>query len=322
MPGLVLALIALHLYYWQQIDLRGRPITCTVDRKDERIDHRSRSDSWTPVFRVTLTCPWREAGAPSFPTFDTDEAEYDRLQRGMPFEVRYVQVPIPLMLLGAPASHLARETTSVHIAHAIAKFTPIAGIAAYLLVLSFLGWLLSRHKIPGLRWIFFAMLLVALIWALTPTLPIIVSGTTAQTTATVKEVYRFTRLLDSKKSHGIDAITPYELVVLQYLPQGRKEPVLGADMIDTGSYQPLAAGQQVPIDYEVASPRRANIQGARRLYYWENVEGAIVEGALIVGFLIGGSLLWDFIKKRAKQALADAQERARDQEMIRRSERR
>jgi hypothetical protein len=89
-------------------------------------------------------------------------------------------------------------------------------------------------------------------------------------------------------------------------------------MIDTGSYQALAAGQQVPIDYEVARPRRANIQGARRLYYWENVEWAFIEGFLTIGFVVAGTLLWELIKKRAKQALADAQERARDQQMLRR----
>jgi len=74
----------------------------------------------------------------------------------------------------------------------------------------------------------------------------------------------------------------------------------------------------VTIDYEVDHPRRANIQGAHRLYYWENVYGAIIEGILMFGFLVAGTLLWEFIKKRAKQALADAQERARDQHMLRR----
>jgi hypothetical protein len=227
-------------------------------------------------------------------------------------------VPLPLMLVGVVPSHLVRETTAVHIAKGLAHLAPLLAIVTYLLIMLVLGYLMSKRKVPGTRWAFFGLLLVAMIWALTPTLPVSLSGTTAQTIATVKDVHKFTQLLESHRSRGIDAITPYELVVLQYLPQGRRDPVTAGDMIDIRSYKDLAAGQQVPIDYEVARPRRANIRGASRFYYWENVEGAFVEGVLTIGFLIGGALLWDFLKKRAKQAVADAQERIRDQQMLRR----
>lgn len=301
------------MWYWQQIDLHGRNLTCTVDRKDERIDHRTRSDSWTPTFHVSLSCPFTEAGAPMFPAFDTDAQEFDQIQRGTPFEVRYLRsVPLPLLLVGISSSHLVRETLDVHLAKTFAGFVPLLAIAAYVLTLSFLGYLASKRKVPGLRWAFFGLLAPGVLWILTPTLPVTLSGKTVPATATVKELHQFTRILDSSRSHGLQAVTPYEIVVLQFVPQGHHEPVLAADMIDTGSRSDLAVGQQVQIDYEVARPRRANIQGARRLYYWENVEGALVEAALMMGFLIGGTLLWEFLKRRARQAMIDARERARD----------
>jgi hypothetical protein len=313
LPALVLAGFALHVWYWQQIDLNGRNLTCTVDRKDERIDRRTRSDSWTPTYHVSLSCPYTEAGAPMFPAFDTDAQEFDQIQRGTPFEVRYLRsVPLPLMLVGISSSHLARETLDVHLARLLAGFGPVVAIAGYLLTLSFLGYLMSKRKVPGLRWAFFGLLAPGVLWMLTPTLPVTLSGKTAPATATVTELHQFTRMLDSSRSQGIQAVTPYELVVLQYVPQGRREPVLAADMIDTGSRSHLTVGQQVQVDYEVDHPRRANIQGARRLYYWENVEGALVEAALTMGFLIGGTLLWEFLKRRGKQAMVDARERARD----------
>jgi hypothetical protein len=271
------------------------------------------------VFHVSLACPYTEAGAPMFPAFDTDAREFDGIQRGAPFEVRYLHsVPLPLLLVGISSSHLVRETLDVHLHKMITTVGPVLAIVGYLLTLSFLGYLMSKRQVPGLRWVFFGLLAPGVLWMLTPTLPVMLSGKTASATATVKELHQFTRILDSSRSHGVQAVTPYERVVLQFVPQGRREPVLAADMIDTGSRSGLTVGQQVPIDYEVDQPRRANIQGARRLYYWENVEGALVEGALMIGFLVGGTLLWDFIKRRAKQAMSEAQERARDRAMLNR----
>jgi hypothetical protein len=322
LPALVLAGFSLHLWYWQQVDLRGQTITCTVDRKDERIDRRMRSDGWSPSFHVSLTCPWSGAGAPMFPAFDTDAEEFDRIQHGTPFDVRYLSsVPLPLLLVGISGNHLARDTLGVHLASMAIRLAPVIAIVGYGGCLSFLGFLMSRYKIAGLKWAFFGLLLPGILWALTPTLPITLSGTTAEGTATVKELHQYTRMLDSRRSRGIGAITPYELVVLQFVPAGRREPVLAADMIDIGSRSDLAVGHQVAIDYEVDHPRRANIQGARRLYYWENVGGAIVEGALLLGFLIGGTLLWEYLKRRARETFEQARERARDQEMINRSSR-
>jgi hypothetical protein len=87
-------------------------------------------------------------------------------------------------------------------------------------------------------------------------------------------------------------------------------------MIDMSSHKGLAVGQQVAVDYEAAHPRRANIQQATRFYYWKNVEGAFVMAVLTIGFLVGGQLLINFLRQRAKQAWADAQERARDQALL------
>jgi hypothetical protein len=219
---------------------------------------------------------------------------------------------MPLLLIGIHGAHLARETTAVHIARAFAILGPLLAMGGYLLLLSFFGWLMSKRKSRGAMWIFMVLLGGAFIYLLTPTLPVVVSGRTARATATVKEMQAFKRILTSRKSSGIAASVPYELVVLEFVPAGRRESVLAADMIDIASQRDLAVGQTVAIDYEVDHPRRANITGATRTYYRENVIGAILAGFATVALFAGAILAWEAIKRRAKQKLDEARERARD----------
>ena len=314
LPALVLAGFATHFWFWRDVDLHGRLITCTTDRKEERIDRRSHDDSWTPAFHVSLACNSNDTGNYYFaPAFDTDEQEFDRIQKGSPFEVRYLSgVPLPLLLVGISGGHLARETLPIHAARMSAWLLPASLIVGYFLALSFLGWMMSKHKIRAAWWAFFVLLGIGLLYILTPTLPVTLSGKTAQATATIKDMRVHDRLLDSSKSRGIDASVPYELLVLEFIPAGRHEPVLAGDMIDVSSKPALAVGQQVPIDYEIDHPRHAHIQGATRLYYWRNVEGAIISGFATIALLVGATLAWEFIKLRGKQALEQARERARD----------
>src|SRR5262249_40839425 len=161
------------------------------------------SDGWTHVFHVTLTCPYTAASAPNFPTFDTDAAEFDRIQRGTPFAVRYLpDVPLPLLIVGVTSAHLARDTVDVHVEKLIVTLTPVVLFVGYLGTLSFLGYLMSKHKIPGIRWAFFGLLLPGVLWMLTPTLPVTLTGPTTSGTATVKEFHVFNHMLQSSRSSG------------------------------------------------------------------------------------------------------------------------
>jgi hypothetical protein len=218
LAALALGICYLQIWYWQKIDAEGRVMRCKVDRKDDRIDKTSHSDAWTQLFRVTLDCPWTEAGAPMFPTFDTDEQEFDRLQRGTTFEMRYLHVPLGYQFLGVSPSHLTRESTDMHIAKMIARLRPPVAIAAYLAILALLIYIVSKHRVPGARWALVTVGFVGVIWLLMPTLPVTVSGKLLSATATVKDLHTFERLLDGSRSEGIPAVTPYELVVLQFAP--------------------------------------------------------------------------------------------------------
>src|SRR6266542_6123068 len=189
LAGLFLAVCYLQIWYWQKIDAEGGVMRCTVDRKEERIDKTSRSDAWTPLFRVTLDCPWTDANVPVFPTFDTDEQEFDRLQRSTPFEMRYLSVPLGYRFLGVSASHLARESADMHAAKMIARFRPLMLIAAYLGILALLIDIVSKHRVPGARWALVVVGFVGVIWLLMPTLPVTVSGKLLPATATVKELH-------------------------------------------------------------------------------------------------------------------------------------
>jgi hypothetical protein len=317
LPALVLAGFATHFWFWRDVDLHGRLITCTTDRKDEQIDRRAHDDSWTPVFRVNLACSARDSGNYYYnPAFEIGEQEFDRVQKGSPFELRYLSgVPLPLLLVGISGGHLARETLPIHVAKMFAWLVPASLIVGYFLVLFFLGWMMTKRHVRAAFWAFFALLGIGLLYILTPTLPVTLSGKTVQATATIKAMHVHNTLLESNKSRGIDAWVPYELLELEFIPAGRHEPVLAGDMIDVSSLPKLAVGQQVPIDYEVDHPRHVNVRGATRLYYWRNVEGAIISGFATIALLVGGILAWEFIKRRGKQALEQARERARDRAM-------
>jgi hypothetical protein len=312
LPLLILAACAVQIRYWQRIDAEGQIVRCTVDRKDEQIRRPPRSDNWHPVFRVELDCPWRgDPGAPLIAAFETDEQEFDRIHRGTPFDLRYVSEPSLLRVVFS-TWHLARESTDSLVRKALARWQPGFVIAGYLACLGLLGFIVSKRLLPRAGWALLIVVLIGILYLLMPTWPVVVTGRLQQTTATVKELHTFTRLLNSSRSDGIQASTPYELVVLQFVPAGRSEPVLAADTIDVSSRKDLAVDQQVPIDYEVDHPRRANIQHATRRYAVANVEGAFVYGVLTMGFLVGGAFLLKIGRERAKKALIDARERARD----------
>jgi hypothetical protein len=75
-----------------------------------------------------------------------------------------------------------------------------------------------------------------------------------------------TEILETDESPGVDAIQPYEIVELQFIPEGRTEPVLGVDQIDSGSVPGLAKGATVEIEYQASNPRIVRFKGGSRTF--------------------------------------------------------
>ncbi len=64
---------------------------------------------------------------------------------------------------------------------------------------------------------------------------------------------------------------PFVVVELEFVPDGRTDPVVAVDMIDDGSLRAIERGVDVPIHYSAADPRWAQIDNATRTYYWKNL---------------------------------------------------
>jgi hypothetical protein len=82
----------------------------------------------------------------------------------------------------------------------------------------------------------------------------------------VTQLSKVTEILETDQSAGVDAIQPYEIVELQFVPEGRTEPVLGVDEIDSGSVPGLVKGAAVEIEYQASNPRIARINGGSRTF--------------------------------------------------------
>ena len=118
--------------------------------------------------------------------------------------------------------------------------------------------------------------------------------------ARVKNVDRILRLFAGSRKRGMDAVQPIRVISLEFVPEGRTEPVMAVDLIDEGSAAGLQEKGVFAIQYEAANPRTAWLVGATRTFPEKNFRGAVVQALLLVGVFVAffGFAYW--IKARAK----------------------
>ncbi len=79
----------------------------------------------------------------------------------------------------------------------------------------------------------------------------------------------------------IEAVQPYDIVVVRYTPQGYEEPIFGVDAIDVGS-QMVRPEMQVEIAYAPTDPRRVRLLQGTRSHHWKNPVAWLREQSLAV----------------------------------------
>ena len=105
----------------------------------------------------------------------------------------------------------------------------------------------------------------------------------------MKSVERVEWLFRGNHERGLQAEQPIQIAGVQFLPEGRSEPVVAVDLIDSGSLAGLHEQQSVLVDYEAGAPRTAYIRGATRTFARKNLRGM---GTQIMALLaVGGGLL-------------------------------
>ena len=296
--GLVLLaglLAGAFVYASMQVDTRGVVVPGTVIRK--RDDLRVEYGSWSRELELTVRYrppiqPWphvtRVSGA--------DSATFDRLRVGSPVLLRYLQRSELLTALGIPAVRLAGRSTADELR---SKLVPITqGVLRTLAIaLAIVGlimlWWKTKSRLAAVAAVVAAMLaFTALNFPDVPPAP---AGPIGRATAVVRDVDRVTRLGEGSEAAGSEALAPYQLVTLAFVPTTVGDSVTAIDAIDDGSVPGITAGARLAVTYSLAHPRVARIDGARRTFARKDVAGLLIVGplelALVLGILALGAKL-------------------------------
>lgn len=95
-----------------------------------------------------------------------------------------------------------------------------------------------------------------------------------------------------------DVIRPYDIVQVQFAPEGTAGPVIAVDAIDAGSAD-VRPGLRVEIAYAATEPRTATLFGATRTHYWLNPLGLGAMLALPV-ILLAALAFWGLMRLRKR----------------------
>lgn len=266
------------------LDTAGVVARAEVTRKSENISYAPRiPGEWTRSFWATVR--FSAGDGPHEAALWLGEAAFDALHTGDRLDIRYVrEVPF----IARPADDSTRS---------LIPWRVLTG-AALAAAVSIALWLALRRRHPGLLAVlaFAAICVGVVVWVFpTPWETPLVEPVRA-TEAEVRQVRDITRSFVSGRSTGsIEAPQPWQLVELQFVPEGRDQPVTALDSVDVGSVPGLEAGRRVPIHYSAAAPRDVRLVGGRRTYRWREWMELGQYLAIVVGvgaaLIVAGKLL-------------------------------
>jgi hypothetical protein len=237
------------------LDVTGPVVQARVTSTEERIAQHTSGPgipgSWSRSFWAGVTFDTPEG--PGFAPLWLDEATYDALMPGASIAVRYLPV-LPFIARPADQSTLA--------------FVPWRWLGIALMALAVVLTLRRvMRPLPG--WVkaftILAGIAAAIVWLVFPTpwvTPLEPPVLTAQ--AEVKRVREETRSFTSGEATGsVPAPQPWNVVELQFVPEGRKKPVIAVDSVDVGSVPNLRVGERLAVTYNKSNPREARLAGTR-----------------------------------------------------------
>ena len=284
---LLVALVAAPALY---LEAAGTTATGTVLAKTEAI--RPNDGFWTRQLSVRVDVATADEAIPALPIF-VDADRFDALSVGAPVEVRYAQHDLMRQYGNFALARLASQAPFGSITAVLGNRGGwvIGGVAIWLTLL--FAW--SRWR-SGWLAAFLALTLLgtALVtgssWQPAP------RGPLAAATAQVRQATYVDKVWGGRRTPAEDAAQPFSIVQLEFVPEGRTEPVVAVDVVDAERGPTLRAGQQIRIHYSVANPRAARIDDAVRSYWWRNLRSfALI--ALMLAALIGAGWLLRFARQ-------------------------
>ncbi len=284
------------------VELSGATASGVVSARHEEI--RMRYSGWTRSLRVEVQYTPADTEQQEVAIIPVTTERYDQVRIGDAVQVRYMPQP-GVRVLGEIASPRLVDQGPVGQLRARVAGSAItfAFIGLFLLFLAAwgatrLGWLL----VPV-----WALLLCFGVYAVSDPPQPAPPGPQLSTQATVRQVYEVDRLSSGRSGRSRsrafrEALQPYDMVALEFVPQGAAASVVAVDLVDVGSVQGLAVGAKLPISYSTADPRWAQIEGAQRTYFWKNLYGYAIVAGLVLLLALG---VWIVRRRRrARSKLA------------------
>jgi hypothetical protein len=315
--GLTLVLLGLGFCYLampfvmtsRALDERGISIPGRIYHKSEYI--KVTYSGWERSRDATIEYTVPESGGVSFFDVYPEEQQYDAMHVPQTVQVRYLlhrdvpNVPMAGFLWEMHALPTVRLISEQNTSKLRALMTPgvrLAGQVLGVLAGLFILWLITRWR--PLAWATgtgAAVGLGLLLWYEFPRPTPVPSVDVRRGSAHVKSVHRIDKLFAGRRTRGIAADQPIDVVGLEFVPDGRTEPVVAVDLIDRGSVPGLKEQGTVAIQYETHFPRTAHIDGARRTFPERNFSGAVLQGVLSLAVLIGFVAVVQLVGKAFKR---------------------
>lgn len=290
------------------LDNVGVVAPAQVIKKTERIHYRQEGD-WRHRYQIQVQYTTADGTAPAA-TFMTTEPLFDALHEGSQTAVRTISINGWFNLV-----RLADQSTWTWL-----PWNWLA-IGMAVLLLGWVGWQFFQNKVGCAM-----LILVALVIFVTPFVfkwidwrqsedP---TRTPLRTTGVVTDVHRVTEIDPMPGDHSdgsewetkIEAVQPYDIVVIRYTPVGHEEPVLGVDAIDVGS-QVITPEMSIDLAYAATAPRAVRIIQGTHSHHWKNpvewLKQQALAGLLILIFLgvVNGIGRWfkHFLRQRTSAVL-------------------
>ena len=273
---------------------KGIVIPAKIYHKSEYVSFRE--SGWELKRDLTFQYTVPETRGTSFLTIHPDAQTYDAIRTGQAVRVRYLQrqdlpdVPGAKLLWELHASTAAEPIDVQGISRMAPLLTP--GAIRVYQVLGGIVVMLVCWKVTGIKGYAWAAgaggaLLVGLLLygdfpRRTPAPAVGVKSASAR----VVSLSELDRIFSGRRTRGFDAEQPVDVVGVEFVPEGRSEPVVAVDLIDQGSLPGLQEKAEVMVKYEAATPRVAYIDGATRHFPERNFNGLIIDIAIYIGVLV------------------------------------
>lgn len=287
------------------VDERGVELAGHVYSKNESVSLNE--GWWTRSSEVSFEYTLPETGGVSFLNVDVAPGKYDEYHKGQAVTLHYLRREDVPKLPGADAMWQMRVLPHVRLAGQRA-FSGVEGAltsrmslaVGVVVTIAMLLWVWRRLRLPGSGWAMGAAIaggIIALLFYDFPRPTPAPAGELRVASGMVKSLQRIDMLMSARRSRGVEAHQPVDVVGVEFVPQGFSDAVMAVDLVDRGSIRGLAEGATVDVEYEAAEPRSAWLRSATRTFPRRNLIGLGEDAMLYIGLLFACLLAWLFIGK-------------------------